>query len=63
MTENDVIDSLTFKDNAFTLNGKTKDFKSLDDIKNKLAKNYKTVDILNTKIEKEALIFTVRAIL
>lgn len=63
MTESDVIDSLTFKDNAFTLNGKTKDFKSLDDIKNKLAKNYKTVDILNTKIEKEALIFTVRAIL
>lgn len=63
MTENDIIDSLSFKDNTFTLTGKTKDFKSLDDIRNKLLKNYKTVDILNTKIEKDALIFTVRATL
>jgi len=58
--ENDVIDTLNYSDKYFKISGKTVDFKTLDKIKNNLSNYYETVEILNTKIEKDFLTFSLK---
>ncbi|MBZ4671819.1 hypothetical protein LF845_11570 [Deferribacterales bacterium Es71-Z0220] len=59
-SQNDVIDTLNYADKYFKISGKTLDFKALDKLKNNLSNYYETVEILNTKIEKDFLTFSLR---
>jgi hypothetical protein len=56
----DTIDTLNFNDNSFKISGKTSDFKSLDVIKNNLSRYYSVVEILNTKIDKDFLQYSLK---
>lgn len=59
--ENDLVESLQLRDNSLNIEGKTKDFKTLDTIKNNLVKNFSDkVEIINTKIQKSYITFSLK---
>lgn len=55
------IESLSYKENSFFIDGTTLDFKALDNIKNNLNKSFnKDINIINTKLEDNRVIFTLK---
>lgn len=59
--KNDLVESLQLRDNSLNIEGKTKDFKTLDTIKNNLVKNFSDkVEIINTKIQKNYITFSLK---